>query len=358
MRSDVIIVGAGVLGLSLAYQLGKRKQSVIVLERESSFATHASGKNAGMIRQFYAHPQLSEWAERSRQLWPEGFRQTVFKQTGSWIVGRRMPSHHQHLFKEDKIKQVIDGKAYEQVAIYTATDGLIHPPLYVKILFQLSDQQYVRYSFDQEVIAVSHHRSEWEIECKNGARFQAPWFVNAAGATLNDFLVPTHSELRVAAEPFARHLFVVSGWQENFMPAPHCGFYWEENLGWYMRLWNNNSWLVSICDKTPADPKTFVPDPIIAGRVLSKLKVSLPDSADVHVKDSWYCFRTYTEDQLPVWGEDPLAKGLFWLGAFGGFGMSTSFAATYDAAEYIVGNQTSVSRDFFPERVRADLSSR
>ena len=74
------------------------------------------------------------------------------------------------------------------------------------------------------------------------------------------------------------------------------------------------------------------------------------------VDESWHCFRTYTDDQLPIWGFDPEAKGLFWLAAFGGFGMSTSFGATLDAAKAISGENIAISGDFSPSRVRKTAS--
>ncbi len=42
-RKDVIIVGAGVVGCSIAYHLGRRGISTCIVDRES-IATRASGK--------------------------------------------------------------------------------------------------------------------------------------------------------------------------------------------------------------------------------------------------------------------------------------------------------------------------
>ena len=42
-RKDVIVVGAGVIGCSIAYHLGRRGVSTCIVDRES-IATRASGK--------------------------------------------------------------------------------------------------------------------------------------------------------------------------------------------------------------------------------------------------------------------------------------------------------------------------
>ena len=47
-QSDVVIIGAGAIGCSIAYHLGKRGMRAVVVERES-IGTRASGKAWGVI---------------------------------------------------------------------------------------------------------------------------------------------------------------------------------------------------------------------------------------------------------------------------------------------------------------------
>jgi L-2-hydroxyglutarate oxidase len=51
VKSDFLIVGGGIVGLSLAYQLTLRHKGskVIVLEKEPGVGTHQSGRNSGVI---------------------------------------------------------------------------------------------------------------------------------------------------------------------------------------------------------------------------------------------------------------------------------------------------------------------
>ena len=49
---DVIVVGAGVQGSSLAFHLAKRGARVVVLERES-VASGATGRSSGFVRMHY-----------------------------------------------------------------------------------------------------------------------------------------------------------------------------------------------------------------------------------------------------------------------------------------------------------------
>lgn len=336
--SDVIIIGAGVLGVSLAYHLGALGVRVTVLERESVPAAHASGKNAGMIRQLYHHPQLTEWAARSIALWPESLKSLCFRETGSFILGREIPNHHQDLFSQTK------------TGVITQTDGLLDAGGFVSGIYGMCEKHKVRFKFNQEVVSIEELKSCFRAVTWDGSVYQAPRLVNCAGAWVNSFLAPTSG---IKAQPFARHLFVVHGFPRDFMPEQNCGFYWDESHGWYIRLWDDASRLFSICDRVPATPENFVPNQAVTEDVVHKLMGFFPDIAhSLELGRSWHCFRTYTEDQLPVWGEDPEIRGLFWLAAFGGFGISTGFGAAHDAALQITGKNVSIPAEFLPGRVK------
>jgi L-2-hydroxyglutarate oxidase LhgO len=50
-RCDVVIIGAGIVGLATAYQLKKKRSelSIVVLEKESGVAKHQTGHNSGVV---------------------------------------------------------------------------------------------------------------------------------------------------------------------------------------------------------------------------------------------------------------------------------------------------------------------
>ena len=51
MKYDVVVIGAGIVGLATALQLKKAKPSlnVLVLEKENKVAAHQTGNNSGVI---------------------------------------------------------------------------------------------------------------------------------------------------------------------------------------------------------------------------------------------------------------------------------------------------------------------
>lgn len=348
METEVAIIGAGVLGVSLAFHLSHQGRSVILIEREASYAQHASGKNAGMFRQLYRHPDLTHWAYRSRLLWPEAVREVAFRETGSLVVGRTPPVHHPELFQARSVETSTGALP----AVFTPTDGLFDPHLYLSTLFGLINRQFVTTRFRETVSTVKQaHSGNWIICCLSGTEIAAKVVVNAAGAWLNTFI--EEQEEHVAAAPFARHLFVVDGFQADYMPQRDVGFYWDEDQSWYMRRWEGSTRLVSICDRAAANPDNFIPRDL-SSTLSEKLLEALPEVAPtLRLAQGWHCFRTYTEDQLPLWGFD--SRGMFWLAAFGGLGMSTSFAATLDAAEMLCGMRNISHPEFSPLRAQGIL---
>ena len=225
---DVVIAGAGVLGVSLAYHLSKYKLRVCVIEREAVPAAHASGKNAGMFRQLYNHPQLTDWAFRSRELWPDEIRDNCFQQTGSIISGRLAPKHHPRLFKQLEI----DGTPL----VYTNTDGLLDSGSYVERIAKSAKASNVEFLFRTKVESVSYQGNQWTVKCSDNRSIHSSVFVNAAGAWINHVLKPLCPGLQKQAEAFARHLFLVEGWQRDYMPAADCGYFWEEKRFFSRRL--------------------------------------------------------------------------------------------------------------------------
>ena len=212
MEAEVLIIGAGVMGSSLAYHLSKRGKRVLVIEKECAAGTHASGKNAGMVRQLYRHPQLSDWTMRSIASWPKEIKDKCFQETGSVIVGRTMPNHHQHLFEEITVAVQTSSGAQTQPAIHTPSDGLLDSPGYINELISATDKQNCKFLYKRTVTDLFQEDQKWIATTDSGERIVADWVVNAAGVWLNRFLVTGQSAM-VDARAYSRHLYLVDGYQ-------------------------------------------------------------------------------------------------------------------------------------------------
>lgn len=75
---DIVIVGGGILGTTLAYQLSKHipGRRIVAIEKEDDVARHTSGRNTGVIhRPFYLDPEkkkkFARYAQDSYPFWKE-----------------------------------------------------------------------------------------------------------------------------------------------------------------------------------------------------------------------------------------------------------------------------------------------
>ena len=75
----------------------------------------------------------------------------------------------------------------------------------------------------------------------------------------------------------------------------------------------------------------------MATLLAEKLAAGAPALADVTIRRSWACLRTFAADRRPVIGPDPDLPGLFHVSGLGGFGMTTSAAVGELAATLLAG---------------------
>ncbi len=334
--NKVGIIGAGTLGVSLAYHLRDLNISCTVFDKEPTAACHASGKNAGMIRQLYRHSQLTNWASRFVREIPERLKKNFFNPTGSLILGRELPNHNQNLFEQITTKDNIP-------AIRCKTDGLLDSGPYVNALLSLARNKGAEFKLNTKVLRVIDNSTGWRVETDRG-NFEFDLLVNAAGAWSSEL---TKSNVKLKA--YARHLAVVEGFDKDYMPVKDCGFYWDELDSWYIRQWSESSRLVSVCDQEPCHPEQYPQNKNITEQIANILVEKIPETAKkLKLGRFWHCYRTYTEDKLPVVGFDTSNSKLFWFVGFGGYGMSTSYSASLDAAKMIKGQN--ITNAFKPNR--------
>ncbi|MBE9193109.1 FAD-binding oxidoreductase [Gloeocapsopsis crepidinum LEGE 06123] len=65
--ADVVVVGGGCIGASIALHLAQNQAGKVVLLEQKELANGASGKGIGIIRTHYTHPVLAELAYLSQQ---------------------------------------------------------------------------------------------------------------------------------------------------------------------------------------------------------------------------------------------------------------------------------------------------
>ena len=65
VNCDIIIVGGGVMGASIAWQLAQRRAGKVMLLEKSFLGAGSSGKSGAIIRQHYSNRLTASMAQKS-----------------------------------------------------------------------------------------------------------------------------------------------------------------------------------------------------------------------------------------------------------------------------------------------------
>jgi len=354
---DVVIIGAGIAGASLAYFLAERGVTrVLVVERENQPAYHATGRSAASVVEIDTNPVVQD-----------------LKVQGAAFLRVPPACFSEHVLVERRgVLVLLDAAHWE--AMTTAADGLRRAGMPVELLGvrqasalvenRLDTSQfagaalltedgfidvhellgcYMRHAqragivFRYGVDAVPDVEGGVCVGVRIGERLvRCGVVVNAAGAWAG----------RVAAAAGAaplvivprRRSIVVLDFPEAVDPR-RWPMVWCDALRIYFR---DDAGRLLLCpmDETPMEPcDASWDEEIIAAGIerLAQLAPSLRPRAILH---RWAGLRTFAADGAPVVGHDPLRRGFFWLAGQGGCGIETSGALGAIAADLLIDQRT------------------
>ena len=198
---DVLIIGGGIHGASLAFHLIKKKLQPIVIERKF-IASGATGRSSGLVRMHYDLELESRLAWRSFQYfrnWEEivggdcGFRRTGFLQfveQGSMDHLRANVQMHQKsgipsfLINGDDVKRLAPSfnVADVELAAYESESGYADPNSCTRLFLEAARKDGAELIQDCEVIDILSNNDQINGVMTSRGEFSAPIVVNAAGA--------------------------------------------------------------------------------------------------------------------------------------------------------------------------------
>jgi D-arginine dehydrogenase len=361
---DVIIVGGGIAGISLAAWLAPRLR-VLVVEQGPQPGAEATAQNAGMVRTLGEDPAERALALRTATHLaapPAAFPglEGASRVTGAVLAMAHDPWH-----------------LHEGVAALRARGERVEacdrpwelaPALAGARLAQAWHQPEARVADAWLVLqaALRGARQQGaELRCNSPARTVLTKSDRAVGVVLDDGAV--HAPVVVnAAGAWAGPLGQTAGVTRPLVPVrrtllqsapdarsqPSQPWAWVDDVGAYVRP-ESGGWLVSGCDETPeaapVGPGSRGPvHPAHRALAEHKLARFFPPLAGTRWATGWTGLRTFAPDRAPLLGEDPDCPGLWWLAGLGGFGVSCGLAAAEAVAAWIQGEQTSWLR---PEEV-------
>lgn len=345
MTHDFIVIGAGIAGSSLAYELA-RSGTVCLIEAESTPGLHATGRSAALFAPSYGGRAIRAITRASRAFYdrpPAGFSEhPLLRPRGCLYVARDD--------QRERLQRMADGirASGGRVTPLTAQAALARVPRlrpgYVAAAAFDADamdidvnalqQGFLRGARAAGVrVAVDHwvHDARWQsgrwvIQLHDGA-VCAPVLVNAAGAWA-DAVAQACGARPVGLQPLRRTALLVDppdGVDVGHWPAVIDAdeqFYFKPEAG---------KLLLSPADETPAPAGDAQPEDIDVAIGVDRVQAAL-DLEVTRVRHRWAGLRTFGPDRVPVVGFDADVPGLFWCAGQGGYGIQTAPAMARIAA--------------------------
>jgi len=349
-KTEVLIVGAGMAGASLAYFLAPHS-GVTLLERESQPGYHATGRSAALYSETYGNAPVRAITTASRSFYfdpPEGFSPyPLVTPRGSLSVGGAADEATlRHAFDE-RVALVPNIQWWSQDEILKRVP-ILKPDAAVFGVYEPDAMDMDVHGIHQgflrgakasgaqlqcacEVQHIQRVANGWQVSTSQGD-YLADVVVNAAGAWCDE-LARMAGVKPVGLQPLRRTAFMCDA------PA-QCDIHaWpmviDANESFYIKP-DAGMLLVSPANADPMDPQDVQPEELDIAIAVDRLETATTMQIR-RVQRKWAGLRSFVADKTPVVGYAPDAPGFFWLAGQGGYGIQTAPAMGQLSASLVQG---------------------
>lgn len=348
---DVLVIGGGIAGMSIAYELSAAGQRVCLLEMESTLAYHTTGRSAatwigtygnGPVRAltaashgFFLNPPALYEEPLGKPLKvlhvaPEGFEEELRKLHDD-VVG---------LTPQARIVSGAEAVALVPILREDWIEAALIEPGALEVDVALLHQGYRRglrvHGGEIRTLAkvdgAARVDGRWQVSASVGQEFTASYVVNAAGAWV-DQVAPVFGARPIGIEPRLRSVFMVAAPDvDSRLPMvmsidDENPFYFKADSGQY---------LCSPADATPTAPRDAKHDELEIARAIGAINEATTMGIK-GIRTPWGGLRSFAPDGSPVIGPDPGVDGFFWFAGQGGYGIQMGPAAARLGAALVLG---------------------
>lgn len=364
MQSDVLVVGGGLAGCSLAYFLAREGVDVLVLER-FDLNSMASGANAGSIHCQIPHKEFvtkgEDWArafapalplmKRSIAMWdelgPELGVDLELELTGGLLVAkteaqmrdieRKARIERAHgvtidLLSRDDLRQVAPYISDHMIgAAYCPHEGKANPLVAAPAFARAADAMHARFRPKTSLNAIDIERDGFTARSSAGpirtrrivncAGADAGWVASMVGVDLPIQGFPIQVTVTERVAPLVPHLLYSAGSRLTLKQAHSGGFL--IGGGWPARLGRD--------DGHPRLDRAS-----LMGNMRAAVDV-VPELRALSLLRAWPAIVNGTADWRPVLGEVPGVKG-FYMNMFPWMGFTAGPMSARIVADLILGH--------------------
>lgn len=342
-RFDVVIIGAGMAGASLAASLGSRAGRVLIIEEEDHPGFHATGRSAAFWTESYGGEQIQPLTTASGPyLHEHGFLVPRGALTLANPGREAEVESFASRFAAQGIRiELLERKSFEAriPSLRPGWNLAAHEPDCCDIDVAALHQHYLSKARQAGTMIACRaglrhacrKATSWDLKLTDGRTVGAAVVVNAAGAWADDVArICDVAPLGIA--PLRRTMVQLRTNPATTADLPLVldmagTFYFKPEGG---RLW------LSPHDETPSPACDAAPEETDVALAIERLETVVDWQAE-RVEHRWAGLRSFAPDRLPVYGFDPRQPGFFWCAGQGGFGIQTAPAASAMAAGLLLG---------------------
>jgi D-arginine dehydrogenase len=345
---DVIVLGAGMAGASLAAELAPHRR-VLLLEVEDQPGRHATGRSAAMFFESYGNPTVRALTRASRGFLerpPEGFAQVPLMRPRDALF----VADTQGLARLEAMLDAVDAAPSLRrldVAAAIARVPILRPDRVAGAALDDSGcdmdvaaihQAYLRLArragaavaLGAAQVTLARASGQWVARSRAG-EFSAPVIVNATGAWA-DAVARQAGVPGVGLQPMRRTAVTIAA------PAGHAIRDWPLTIDIDETVYfkpDAGQLLLSPANEDPMDPCDVAPEELDVALAVDRFE-RLTDMRVQRIHHRWAGLRSFVADRSPVAGFDAQADGFFWLAGQGGYGIQMAPALARAAAALVM----------------------
>jgi sarcosine oxidase subunit beta len=355
LAARVVIIGGGVIGMSIAFHLAGRCDSVIVLESGTVGGGSTARATGGVRQQFpaVANMILSREAvayfARFAELTGE---EIAFRQHGYLFVtaDERLLRDHAGAVAQQRclgipartVSPVEIGSLHPQVrtddlagGTYCATDGSAMPSDVTAAFARAARRRGVEIRQHARALAIRlGGQGQVRAVAVHGGSVPADVVVDAAGPWAAEVLAGTGVVLPIEVRP--RQAFAVAPlpWLHGRLPMTV-----DLDTGAYLHPEPSGAGVIGGADEHRAPGMLATVDDDLAGQLVSAVTKRLPAMAEARVVSGWAGLRARTPDDVGLLGPAAEVAGLWLAAGFGGHGFMQAPVIGRELAGWLVGGR-------------------
>jgi sarcosine oxidase subunit beta len=352
-RTDVVIVGAGCIGASIAYHLGVAGVRALVLEKEKLAGLGSTGQCAGGVRQQFSTPVNVRLSRLSIEAFARMNEELEYEGELYWPVGylfcvsdpQRWRTFQENVAMQRALGVPVTTMTPEEVAqrwpvlrtddlagaTFCPSDGLADPHGVTEAYFAAARRLGARFEFDCAVTGVRTAGGQVRGVDTSTGPVDAPLVINAAGPFAAQVAAMAGIELPV--RPVRRQIFTTH--PLAWLP-PDFPMVVDVGTGVYMHR-ESGGLLLGLAD--PAEPESFHTNIDLEFRdhVFLLGFERLPGLEDAGYRNGWGGLYEVTPDNNAILGPVPGLSGFLLANGFSGHGFMHAPAVGMVLADMATG---------------------